>query len=125
DARGSAMAGQKYDDSNFSQLPYAHWCFQGPPNRDKKGTLKKAVAAVNSLDEQPDFIVFTGDLTHTTDDPKERRQRLAQFREIVGELKVKDIHFMPGEHDASLDNGDAFKEFFGKTHCTFDHKGVH
>ena len=32
---------------------------------------------------------------------------------------------MPGEHDASLDNGKAFKEFFGPTHYTFDHKGVH
>ncbi len=32
---------------------------------------------------------------------------------------------MPGEHDASLDNGKAFKEFFGDTHYTFDHKGVH
>jgi hypothetical protein len=32
---------------------------------------------------------------------------------------------MPGEHDASLDNGAAFKEFFGDTHYTFDHKGIH
>ncbi len=69
--------------------------------------------------------MFTGDLTHTTDDPKERRRRMTQFREIVGELKVKDIRFMPGEHDASLDRGEAFQEFFGKTHYTFDHKGVH
>jgi len=77
------------------------------------------------LPEAPDFIVFTGDLTHTTDDPKERRQRLTQFKEIVSELKVKDVHFMPGEHDASLDHGEAFQEFFGPTHYTFDHKGVH
>jgi 3',5'-cyclic AMP phosphodiesterase CpdA len=32
---------------------------------------------------------------------------------------------MPGEHDASLDHGAAFQEFFGSTHYTFDHKGVH
>ena len=32
---------------------------------------------------------------------------------------------MPGEHDASLDHGEAYQEFFGKTHYTFDHKGVH
>jgi 3',5'-cyclic AMP phosphodiesterase CpdA len=32
---------------------------------------------------------------------------------------------MPGEHDASLDNGAAFKELFGDTHYSFDHKGVH
>ena len=32
---------------------------------------------------------------------------------------------MPGEHDAGLDEGKAFKEFFGKTHYSFDYKGVH
>ncbi|HUW29407.1 MAG TPA: metallophosphoesterase [Sulfuriferula sp.] len=110
----------------FVQLSDSHWGFNGPKvNPDAQGTLKKAVAAVNSLAQQPDFIVFTGDLTHTTDDPQERRKRLAEFRDIVSELKVKNVHFMPGEHDASLDHGEAYQEFFGKTHYTFDHKGVH
>jgi 3',5'-cyclic AMP phosphodiesterase CpdA len=110
----------------FVQLSDPHWGFEGPEiNPDAKGTLKKAVAAVNSMSPQPDFVVFTGDLTHTTDDPKERRRRMAEFRDIAAALKVKDVHFMPGEHDASLDNGKAFKEFFGDTHYTFDHKGVH
>jgi len=110
----------------FVQLSDPHWGFEGPAiNPDAQGTLQKAVAAVNGLSRQPDFVMFTGDLTHTTDDPKERRRRLAEFREIVGELRVKDVRFMPGEHDASLDNGKAFKEFFGPTHYTFDHKGVH
>jgi 3',5'-cyclic AMP phosphodiesterase CpdA len=69
--------------------------------------------------------MFTGDLTHVTDDDKERRKRLAEFRDVTGGLKVKSVRFMPGEHDAGLDGGEAFKEFFGKTHYTFDHKGVH
>ncbi len=116
-------AGQ--DDFYFVQLSDAHWGFEGPPNPDAKGTLKKAVAAVNGLYEQPDFIMFTGDLTHTTDDPVERRRRMAEFKEIVKDLKVKTVRFMPGEHDASLDNGKAFNEFFGATNYTFDHKGVH
>jgi hypothetical protein len=38
---------------------------------------------------------------------------------------VKDVRFMPGEHDASLDVGTAYKELFGDTHYSFDHKGVH
>ena len=67
-------------------------------------------------ENQPDFIVFTGDLTHNTEDPKERRKRMAEFRKIVSELKVKNIKFLPGEHDASFDHGEAFQEFFGKTH---------
>src|SRR5260221_3446765 len=113
------------DDFYFVQLSDTHWGFEGPPNPDAKVTLPKTVATVNALEHAPDFIMFTGDLTHTTDDPKERRQRLAEFKKIVADLKVKNVHFMPGEHDASLDRGEAFQEYFGKTHYTFDHKGVH
>jgi 3',5'-cyclic AMP phosphodiesterase CpdA len=83
------------------------------------------VRSINGLSEKPDFIMFTGDLTHTTDNPVERRRRLSEFRDIVSGLEVKTLRFMPGEHDASLDNGKAFQEFFGSTHYTFDHKGVH
>ncbi len=115
-----------YDDFFFVQLSDTHWGFEGSlVNPDAKGTLKKAVAAVNGLAEKPDFIVFTGDLTHITDDPKIRRKRLAEFHEIVRELQVKNVRFMTGEHDASLDHGEAYQEFFGNTYYTFDHKGVH
>src|SRR5436189_1627483 len=125
-ARGAGTYGSSQDEFFFVQLSDTHWGFQGPAvNPDAAGTLPKAIAAVNALETRPDFIVFTGDLTHTTDDPKERRRRLAEFRDIVSALKVRDIHFMPGEHDASLDNGEAFREFFGRTRYTFDHKGVH
>src|SRR5678816_29938 len=50
---------------------------------------------------------------------------MREFKDIVKDLKVKTVRFMPGEHDASLDNGKAFQEFFGATHYTFDHEGVH
>ncbi|MDB5813039.1 MAG: serine/threonine protein phosphatase [Rhodocyclales bacterium] len=123
------MAGSASDASNedffFVQLSDSHWGFEGDVNPDAKGTLKKAVAAVNSLEVQPDFIVFTGDLTHTTDDPRERRKRMGEFKEIVGALKVPTLYFMPGEHDASLDRGKAYQEFFGQTYYSFDHKGIH
>ncbi len=117
------MAAQ--DDFMFVQLSDTHWGFQGPPNPDAKVTLPKAIQSVNALETQPDFIVFTGDLTHTTDDPHERRKRMEEFKAMIGELKVKDIRLIPGEHDASLDHGKAFQEIFGPTHYTFDHKGVH
>ncbi len=112
-------------DFYFVQLSDAHWGYQGPANPDAANTLKKAVASVNALTTPPEFIVFTGDLTHTTDDPVERRRRMKEFKEIVAGLNVKTVHFMPGEHDASLDNGTAFQELFGDTHYTFDHKGIH
>lgn len=122
---GCASAGRPQDEFYFVQLSDAHWGFQGPPNPDARGTLPKAVAAVNALPKPPDFIVFTGDLTHTTDDPAERRRRMAEFKQVVSELKVKTVRFMPGEHDAALDRGAAFKEMFGDTYYRFDHRGVH
>ena len=122
---GCATAMPKTSDFYFVQLSDSHWGYAGEANPDAANTLKKAVAAVNALSVQPDFIMFTGDLTHTTDDPKERRRRLAEFKEIVSGLKVKQVRFMPGEHDASLDNGAAYKEFFGETYYSFDHNGIH
>ena len=110
----------------FVQLSDTHWGFQGPVvNPDPRGTLPKAIAAVNALPLEPDFVIFTGDLTHTTDDPGERRKRLTEFREQARALKNPNVRYMAGEHDASLDRGEAWKEFFGKTYYTFDHKGVH
>jgi 3',5'-cyclic AMP phosphodiesterase CpdA len=123
---GAADAAAGKDDFFFVQLSDTHWGFSDPKiNPDYAGTLKKAIAAVNSMKAQPDFVVFTGDITHTTDDPKERRKRMAEARDIISGLKVKNIRFMAGEHDAGLDNGEAFQEYFGKTHYVFDFKGVH
>ncbi len=113
------------DDFFFVQLSDTHWGFKGPPNPEAANTLRQAVAAVNALPRQPDFVVFTGDLTHTTDDVAERHRRMREFQEIVGALKTKAHRYMPGEHDASLDEGQAFQEHFGPTHYSFDHKGIH
>lgn len=112
-------------DFYFVQLSDTHWGYVGDANPDALVTLPKAIASVNALSDPPDFIVFTGDLTHTTDDPAERRKRLAGFKRLTDELKVRQIRFMPGEHDAALDRGAAYQEFFGPMHYTFDHKGVH
>lgn len=122
DRQASAQASS---DFHFVQFSDTHWGYKGAANPDAENTLAKAVATVNGLANPPDFIVFTGDLTHTTDDPKERRARMQRFKEIVSALRVKDVRFMPGEHDASLDKGEAYKEFFGAVNYTFDHKGVH
>jgi hypothetical protein len=122
----ASMATGGTDEFYFVQLSDTHWGFNGAVvNPDARGTLPKAITAVNALAVQPDFIMFTGDLTHTTDDPVERRKRMREFKEVVGTITNKNVRFMPGEHDAALDKGEAFKEFFGETHYSFDHKGVH
>jgi len=110
----------------FVQLSDTHWGFNNPAiNPDYAGTLKKAIAQVNALPGTPDFIVFSGDETHTTDDPAVRRQRMTEFKSIISSLNVKEIKFLPGEHDASLDNAQAYREFFGEPYYSFDDKGVH
>ena len=113
------------DDFYFVQLSDTHWGFDGAANPDSRGTLPKAIKAVNSLSRPPDFVVFTGDLTHLTLDARVRRARMAEFREIVDRLNVGSVRFLPGEHDASADRGEAFQEFFGPTHYSFDHRGIH
>lgn len=118
-------AATKQEDFFFLQLSDTHWGFSGAPNPEASHTLKDAVAAINASKEKPDFIIFTGDLTHTTDDDDLRRKRMAEFKDIIKPLDVKVVKFIPGEHDASLDEGKAFIENFGETHGAFDHKGIH
>src|SRR5689334_9877831 len=119
---GRGVSGEFY----FIQLSDTHWGFDGPAiNPDAQGTLRKAIASINSLDQQPDFIVFTGDLTHTTEDAQKRRDRMAEFRDITNGLRAKVLHFMAGEHDAALDRGEAYQQHFGQLHYSFDYRGVH
>ena len=118
-------SGGSDEDFFFVQLSDTHWGFAGPPNPEAANTLRQAVQAVNALPRQPDFVVFTGDLTHTTDDEAVRHKRMREFKEIVSGLRTPAQYYMPGEHDASLDQGKAFQEHFGRTHYSFEHKGIH
>ncbi len=114
-------------DFHFVQLTDIHWGYSNPKvNPDHRNTLRRTIAAVNALEQQPDFVVFTGDLTQSTDDPKLRRQRLREFREQVAGLRVGNVKFFAGEHDAALDRGEAYQEVIGgPLFYSFDHKGLH
>lgn len=113
-------------DFYFVQLSDTHWGFHDEKiNPNAKLVLPRAISAVNALSPKPDFVIFTGDLTHTTDDAAERRWRMAEFKAMAEQLQVKMVKFLPGEHDASLDQGEAYQEFFGSLHYSFDHKGIH
>ena len=98
---------------------------EGPAKPDAAVTLRRAAATVNALETQPEFIVFTCELTHTNGDPVERRRRPAEFKSIVADLKVKNVRFMRGGPDAALDRGGAHKGFIGETFYVFDHKDLH
>ncbi|HVZ72269.1 MAG TPA: metallophosphoesterase [Polyangia bacterium] len=112
-------------DFFFLQLSDTHWGYEGVSNPEAAVTLPTALATIDAAAAVPDFVVFTGDLTHTTDDGAVRRKRLAEFKKMTDAMKVKTLKLLPGEHDAAKDKGLAYQETFGATHYTFDHKGVH
>ena len=107
------------------QLSDAHVGFQGPPNPTGTKAFERAIEIVNGLDPQPELILFTGDLTHETETPGEHAKRMQLFQSLTAQLKTKKILHVPGEHDAALDNGALYRQFFGETHYSFDHRGVH
>jgi 3',5'-cyclic AMP phosphodiesterase CpdA len=113
-------------DFYFVQLSDLHWGFADPKvNPDPKASLERAIAAVNAMNPQPDFIVFTGDLTHMTKDAAERRKRMAEVKAMLAGLKTQKHVYLAGEHDAMADFGAAFQQVFGPLHQSFDHKGLH
>src|SRR5205809_2455449 len=117
--------GESPDSFTLVQLSDTHVGFQGPPDPLGTKAFERAVETINALDRQPDLILFTGDLTHDSEDPAEHARRFARFQEIAGRLRVKKRMHVPGEHDAALDGGVLFREHFGETHYSFDHRGVH
>ncbi len=113
-------------DFFFLQISDTHWGFSGAMvNPEPTLELPAVVAAINASPAQPDFIVFTGDLTHNTDDVAERKKRMSEFMQIARGLSVPTLKFMPGEHDAAADGGAAFKELVGDLRWSFDYRGIH
>lgn len=124
----SALAranGEKVSPFSFVQLSDAHVGFNGPPDPLGTQAFERAVAMINALPQRPDLVLFTGDLTHDTEDRDVHVQRMKQFQEISKKINVPVIKCVPGEHDAGLDGGALYREFFGESHYSFDHRGVH
>jgi len=109
----------------FAQLSDAHVGFAGPPNPTGTKALERAIDVINGLNPQPELILFTGDLTHESETPGEHAKRMQLFQSITSRLRAKKIMRVPGEHDAALDGGVLYRQFFGETHYSFDHRGVH
>jgi hypothetical protein len=109
----------------FVQLSDTHVGFQGSPDPLGTRAFELAVAQINALPRQPELILVTGDLTHDSDHPGESLARMQRFQAIAGRLLVKQLHCVPGEHDAGLDGGGLYRSVFGPSHYAFEHRGVH
>jgi 3',5'-cyclic-AMP phosphodiesterase len=109
----------------FAQISDTHLGFNKEANPDVVATLRHAIADINGLPQRPAFVVHTGDITHLS-----RPAEFDQANELLKELAVDRIHFVPGEHDA-LDNGlEGYLRRHGaasggRAWYSFDDHGVH
>jgi Calcineurin-like phosphoesterase len=117
--------GEPVTPFTFVQLSDTHVGFSGPPNPTGTKAFERAVEVVNALSPTPELLLFTGDLTHESEAPGEHAKRMKHFQEIAGRIKVVKRKMVPGEHDAGLDGGALYREHFGATSYSFDHRGVH
>lgn len=109
----------------FVQISDSHIGFNKDANPDVSGTLGKAVALVNAMRSQPEFIIHTGDITHLS-----RPEQFDTAQQILSKLTVTELHTVPGEHDvADATQSEYFKRFGAasdnKGYYSFDRKGVH
>jgi 3',5'-cyclic AMP phosphodiesterase CpdA len=118
-------SGEVMKPFSFVQLSDTHVGFNGPPNPIGTKPFERAVEVINAMPQAPELAIFTGDLTHDSEDKDEHAGRMKRFKEIASTLHVQKTVLVPGEHDAGLDAGVLFREHFGDTHYSFDHRGVH
>ncbi|HEY5913221.1 MAG TPA: metallophosphoesterase [Verrucomicrobiae bacterium] len=111
---------------SFVQISDSHIGFSKEGiNADVTATLKRAIARINALPQQPDFILHTGDLTHLS-----AAEEFDTLRELLKSARTQQIFYVPGEHDVTGDDGKLYRERFGKNSkgsgwYSFDHRGVH
>jgi 3',5'-cyclic AMP phosphodiesterase CpdA len=109
----------------FVQISDTHIGFKAGANPDVPGTVGRTIELVNALPRRPGLVIHTGDITHGA--------RAAEFdlaQQMLADLRVSELHFVPGEHDVSDGPG---KEYFGRFgaasdnrgYYSFDHDGVH
>ncbi len=123
-AFGQSLTMEK-GELHFVQISDSHMGFIKPANPDVAATLHATVDKINGLPQQPDFIIHTGDLSHTS--------KPGEFDTLDQQLKAaktKQAFFVPGEHDTSIDDGKAYLERYGKNTkgrgwYSFNHKDVH
>src|SRR5213082_3647014 len=122
---GSGMKSYKKGGLSFVQISDSHMGFSKPANPDVIATLQAAVGKINALPLAPEFILHTGDISHLS-----KPEEFDQVQQILQSAQAKEVFFVPGEHDVLEDDGQQYRERFGKNTkgagwYSFDKKGVH
>ena len=124
-AFGQNGPGRHSGELSFVQISDSHIGFNKPANPDVTITLKATIDKINAIQSGPEFIIHTGDLTHQS-----KSEEFDTLGQMLQGAKPKQIHYVPGEHDTSTDDGKQYLERYGKGSkgggwYSFDHKGVH
>jgi 3',5'-cyclic AMP phosphodiesterase CpdA len=115
----------KRPDLRFVQLSDSHIGFKGTANPDVTGAFSRAINQINHLDDAPDFVIHTGDLTHLA-----TPEQFDQTRQMLTGLRTPHVFTVPGEHDSVDDGGQKYRQAFGAGTrgdgwYSFDIAGVH
>jgi len=120
---GQPAKSSAQSDFTFVQISDSHIGFNKPANTDVTATLQAALKKIDQAPGSPDFLIHTGDLTHSS--------KPAEFDTLDQILSSRrQVFYVPGEHDTSVDDGKMYLERYGKNTrgsgwYSFDHKGVH
>lgn len=109
---------RKIEPFTFAYISDSH-LYKRTLNDRFVNALMRAVDDVNSMDPQPDFVFYGGDLAQLGQ-PEELELGAQILKGLKAPLKI-----MVGEHDWFLDMGEKWRELFGPPTYSFDHKGVH
>jgi 3',5'-cyclic-AMP phosphodiesterase len=112
-------------DLVFAQISDSHIGFDKAANPDVVATLKVAIDKINALPIAPEFVLHTGDLSHLS-----KPSEFDTLEQNLKSLRTVRIFYVPGEHDVLNDNGQQYRDRFGKGTkgdgwYSFDQKGVH
>ena len=108
---------------SFVQISDSHIGFNRDPNHDVTKTMQEAVDKINALEEQPAFVIHTGDITHLA-----TAEQFDTAAQIMKGARASQVYYVPGEHDVFTDDGKFYFERFGggtKGWQSFDYNGVH
>ena len=110
---------------SFVQISDSHIGFNKEPNQDVTKTFQEAVNKINALEDQPAFLIHTGDITHLS-----KPEQFDTAVQVLKSAKTSQIYYVPGEHDVFTDDGKIYLERFGRGTQgngwqSFDYRGVH
>jgi 3',5'-cyclic AMP phosphodiesterase CpdA len=112
-------------DLSFVQISDSHMGFNKPANTDVVGTFRAAIDKVNALPTRPAFMLHTGDISHLS-----KPEEFDTVQQLLRSATVRDVFYVPGEHDVLDDDGKGYRERFaegtrGAGWHSFDKNGVH